>query len=73
MGHVTDGGLEPEPVASIKGPQPGVNVLLARFGANFSVILGKFWDEGRRQGAGWRDMVIRRGQAPGQPGRLRAG
>ena len=27
MGHVTDGGLEPEPVASIKGLAPFVNRL----------------------------------------------
>ena len=52
MGHVTDGGLEPEPVASIKGPGRPVNRVLALFGANFSVILGEFWNEGCRQGQG---------------------
>ena len=35
MGHVTDGGLEPEPVASIRGPGHPVNVDLALFGADF--------------------------------------
>ena len=35
MGHVTDGGLEPEPVASIRGQGRPVNGILALFGANF--------------------------------------
>ena len=39
MGHVTDGGLEPEPDASIKAAQPGVNSVLARIYGNFGQFL----------------------------------
>ena len=40
MGHVTDGGLEPEPVASITGPAGGVNGIAALKIGNLGRILG---------------------------------
>ena len=56
MGHVTDGGLEPEPVASIKGPGRPVNGILVLFGANFRYFPASFemGDAGRgRDGGVW--------------------
>ena len=40
MGHVTDGGLEPEPVASIKAAARQVNRILALIYGSFGRILG---------------------------------
>ena len=60
MGHVTDGGLEPEPDASIKAAQSGVNGNLALFGANFRQFwgefgeIGRFWRRRMAVAAGWR-------------------
>ena len=48
MGHVTDGGLEPEPVASIKAAMRPVNGILARFEG----IFGDFGRFGDFEGAG---------------------
>ena len=42
MGYVTDGGLEPEPVASIKGAAGVVNGILALFGEIFGDF-GRSW------------------------------
>ena len=53
MGHVTDGGLEPEPVVSIKGPGRPVNRVLARFGTNFRYFPANF----RMEDAGRGGMV----------------
>ena len=50
MGHVTDGGLEPEPVASIKGPGRPVNGVLALFGADFRYFPANFGVEGAGKG-----------------------
>ena len=56
MGHVTDGGLEPEPVASIKGPGRPVNRILVLFGANFRYFPANFeiQDTGRGRDGGVR-------------------
>ena len=40
MGHVTDGGLEPEPVASIKAAAGGVNGVEVLKSGNLGRILG---------------------------------
>ena len=56
MGYVTDGGLEPEPVASIKAAADAVNGFLARFEGIFGDF-GRFSDfegagAGRRRDGG---------------------
>ena len=50
MGHVTDGGLEPEPGASIKGQGRPVNWVLALFGANFRYFPANFRIEDAARG-----------------------
>ena len=60
MGYVTDGGLEPEPVASIKGLGRSVNGDLALFGADFRYFPANFGmeDAGRRRdGGGYEGML----------------
>ena len=70
MGHVTDGGLEPEPNASIKAAAGAVNGILARFEG----IFGDFGRFGGFEGAGGGGMAALmsgcRGMAPAPGGRL---
>ena len=67
MGHVTDGGLEPEPDASIKAAVRPVNRYLALFGANFRYFPANFEinDAGRgRDGGIWPVAEDRRPVSP---------
>ena len=53
MGHVTDGGLEPEPVVSIKAASRPVNRFLALEYGDFGLILGTTGDlKARGRGMG---------------------